>query len=238
MKRVVVGALAVSLISAVLVVAPAATSQAIDGTDFKFYSVAGDLPYAMNQEFSQADLAQVGLGEYELAGAPSAEAPLAEAPIQEVPSNAEVSPQEAADIGIQYIPAPDGTYNVLSTFYDRQGRSMLIRRGWSDGAGGGFGYTKVVNYHNLSLRAVQAVARNYFSAPSSGTKRTYNANVNYVTCYTRLGLRYCKITKTTVVIMPVDFRYLSDGKSFGVVTAYCTGYYPRCPDWVKNAANA
>lgn len=29
-----------------------------------------------------------------------------------------------------------------------------------------------------------------------------------------------------------------DGKYFGVVTAYCLGYYPRCPDWVKNAANA
>lgn len=228
----------IALATSILVVAPATTSQAVNGTDVKFYSVAGDLPYGVNEEFPQSQLSQVGLGEYELAGAPQAEAPLSEVPMQETPSSAEVSPSEAADIGIQLAPAPDGTYNVLSTFTDRQGRSMLIRRGWSDGLGGGFGYTKVTTYHNLSLRAVQAVSRNYFSAVTSGTKRTYSATVNYVTCYYRLGVRYCKINTSTVVVMPVDFRYLSDGKSFGVVTAYCSGYYPRCPDWVKNAANA
>lgn len=73
------------------------------------------------------------------------------------------------------------SYATVSTWYDRAKRFIRLRQGYWNGTSG-FGYTKISNYHNLNVRALQATTRYYTSATLSGTVRTYWAPVNYVVC--------------------------------------------------------
>lgn len=132
--------------------------------------------------------------------------------------------------------APSGSYATVSTWNDRQGRFTRLRLGYWTGSSG-FGYTKVKNYHNLTVAALKATTKNYTSHwVESGPTRVYLAPVNHISCSGWWIFRKCKVIETTVVRLIHSNRTLSDGGYFGVVTAYCSGY-TRCPDWVKNAAN-
>jgi len=59
----------------------------------------------------------------------------------------------------------------------------------------------------------------------------------HVECKGSWIFKSCRATETLALVVAVDFRKLKDGSSFGVVTAFCDGHLPTCPDWVKNSIN-
>ena len=69
----------------------------------------------------------------------------------------------------------------------------------------------------------------------AGSKYNFTTPVHRVRCSGWWVFRQCQIVETVDVTVGVDFRPVGSG-SFGVVTAFCSGP-PRCPDWVKTAAN-
>ncbi|WP_141761932.1 hypothetical protein [Kytococcus sp. HMSC28H12] len=149
--------------------------------------------------------------------------------------------QGARELESLALPAPDGRYNTVSHWKDGEGRGVHLRKGYYEPATAftkerGFGHIKMYRKHNVTKTAAYASTRMYASTIKKDEKREYLAPVNYVTCSGRWIFRTCKVTARTILVTIHDGRTLRDGKSFGIVTSYCTGYI-RCPDWVKRAAN-
>ncbi|WP_277209170.1 hypothetical protein [Isoptericola croceus] len=119
---------------------------------------------------------------------------------------------------------------VLYSWRDNKGKTVNLRRNIN---------TKIVDKHNLTWRVPRAVTQHpnkrWFV---SGKKYSYQTRVLNVRCTGRLWWRKCKVVGSTQVLTSVDFRTnTSDGRAFGVTTAYCLGYAGRCPSYVKNAVN-
>ncbi|WP_157017981.1 hypothetical protein [Cryptosporangium arvum] len=130
---------------------------------------------------------------------------------------------------------PDPRYDVVDSWSDATGATVYLRRGSWNGKTG-WGYEKVTRYHNLNVAAVRLTTR-YPESRSlvAGTKYNYVTPVHHVRCSGWWLFRRCEIVETVDVTVGVDFRNVGSG-SFGVVTAFCSGD-PKCPDWVRNAAN-
>ncbi|MFG1922280.1 hypothetical protein [Cryptosporangium sp. NPDC048952] len=131
---------------------------------------------------------------------------------------------------------PDPRYEVIASWKDNTGAVVYLRRGSWNGKNG-WGFEKVTRYHNLNIAAVRLTtqfpeSRNHIS----GHKYHFTTPVHHVRCTGWWIFRDCQIVETVDVTIGVDFRDVGNG-SFGVVTAFCTGD-PRCPDWVKGAANS
>lgn len=129
---------------------------------------------------------------------------------------------------------------IMSAWVDRFRYRNLIRRGYYDAARDrGFGFDKVYWKHNLTVGAVRATTRGaQVRYPIGGTTYNYEADVLRIRCTGSGWARTCKAVEKRVVIAGHDFRTNTpDGLAFGIVTAFCRGSI-RCPDWVKNAANA
>ncbi len=138
------------------------------------------------------------------------------------------------------IPTPNSTYRVVSSWKDYRNRTVYLRLGWNNNAGRGFGYKKVVEYHNLNTSATKALTKYPSSVKyKSGSAYEYRTVVHRIDCTGWWLWKKCRVGATTTMIGTVDFRTVQPHASgtFGVVTAYCSGYVPRCPSWVKKAAN-
>lgn len=128
-------------------------------------------------------------------------------------------------------------YQILHRWSDRYGATNIIRRGYYNSADDkGFGNDKFYWKHNLTAGAVKATTRYGTRTFVSGSKYNYHIKVWRVKCSGWGPWRKCKVVEEKTVRVAHDFRKLTDGSPFGVVTAFCLGVV-KCPDWVKNAIN-
>lgn len=132
-------------------------------------------------------------------------------------------------------------YSTVTTWLDNAKRTVWLRYGWTTtNKGGGFGLNKIVLWHNINANVAREVTKHpRHKKYISGQKYNYDAIVYRHICTGKGWFRTCKTIDFVTVIVSVDFR--TDPKNFkgtfGVVTAYCVGYTPRCPDWVRRVAN-
>jgi RHS repeat-associated protein len=94
---------------------------------------------------------------------------------------------------------------------------------------------KIWAKHNLSPQAVQTVTEGPDSWYTEDYKRSktvveYHAIVELIDCldYTP----FCWSAESHDVRVVVDYRWVDETTTYGVVTAYCVGLV-RCPDWVN-----
>lgn len=125
--------------------------------------------------------------------------------------------------------APSDQYKIRNRWLDRKGFGVTQR--W--GPQGGFGFRHHNYDHNLSTRSV------YLTTSSSDSRDRYVTGskwewYNYANRYTCRWYG-CRLQERVKVIVPVDYRLLSDSSNFGVVTGYCAGYPGFCPSWVNDA---
>lgn len=137
---------------------------------------------------------------------------------------------------------PADRFDIVGEWKDRDGGSVVMRKGWWDGGNAGFGMTKIDQKHNLSLAAVKATTMYPRPGPTGKEQigpTTYNwrTDVLHVECSGWWIFRTCEVTEVKSVLAGIDYRKLGDGKSFGAVTAFCEGVQGRCPGWVRNAIN-
>ncbi|MEU7135649.1 hypothetical protein [Streptomyces sp. NPDC046261] len=146
--------------------------------------------------------------------------------------------------GEKTLAGPD---DVVGEWKERDGWDTVMRRGYYDPVlDRGFGLTKVEQKHNLTLKAVRATTKYprpgaTGKEPLSGSSTTYNyrTEVLHVRCSGWWIFRTCRVVDVKTIRAGVDFRVPpgGDGKSKGVITAFCEGVPGRCPDWVKNSIN-
>lgn len=130
-------------------------------------------------------------------------------------------------------------YSVVSSWLDNARRTVYLRYGESNPLGGGsFGYTKISGYHNLNINVVKLVTqhpnRKTFVA---GQKYNFEARIYRQVCSGWYVFRKCKTVESLNAVVGVDYRTSPTQfvGTFGVTTAFCQGYIPRCPDWAKSA---
>lgn len=132
-------------------------------------------------------------------------------------------------------------YNSIEEWNDVDDWASHMRLGWWDGGDRGFGLEKIEQKHNLDTRIARAVTqrpRGYWVGspeknPENGEAFEYFGNFVKIDCSPIACLPFPSIDTEEVRVVH-DFRRLSDGRPFGVVTAYCTGK-TVCPDWVKDS---
>lgn len=202
----------------------APTPQTENSADTVHFGVLGDLPVMADGSVPQETLDGLGLSAQRLeeirvsqyTGAPSL---LSSDPVDRMQA-----------LGT-------GSYDIIDTWNDRMGHQIVLRRGYYSGDSG-FGWTKIVQKHNLTTKAVWAATA---GPPTrtfvAGSKYDYFAPVFHVKCSGWWIFRTCRVTEQTTIKTGVDFRTVNDGKAFGVVTSFCLGHDGACPDWVKNAIN-
>ncbi|GHG49705.1 hypothetical protein [Streptomyces griseocarneus] len=140
-----------------------------------------------------------------------------------------------------------GPDDIVGEWKERDGWNTVMRRGYYDPAlDRGFGLTKVDQKHNLSLAAVKATTKYprpgaSGKEPLNGSSTTYNyrTEVLHIKCSGWWIFRTCRVVDVKTIRAGVDFRVPpgGDGKSKGVITAFCEGVPGRCPDWVRNSIN-
>lgn len=206
----------------------------------------GDAVFSDGAEFGLGDLQQYGIGQAVVEQLGRGETVTPE------PDNVELGPpveppvdepvEFAAPAATVLAPAAaDPRYSIAGEWKDKWNTPLVIRNGWWSGADAGFGLTKVTGKHNLTLRAVRATTK--YPRPVggkthiSGSKYEYRTDVLHVECSGVWIFKRCKVTDRKTILVAADFRQITDGKPFGVVTAYCEGVSGKCPDWVKNSIN-
>ncbi|MBT2384934.1 hypothetical protein [Streptomyces sp. ISL-11] len=143
--------------------------------------------------------------------------------------------------------AQAGPDDVVGQWKERDGWDTVMRRGYYNPAlDRGFGLAKVEQKHNLSLKAVRATTKYPRPGPTgkeplAGSRTTYNyrTEVLHVKCSGWWIFRTCRVVDVKTIRAGVDFRVPpnGDGKSKGVITAFCENTPGRCPDWVKDSIN-
>lgn len=109
---------------------------------------------------------------------------------------------------------------------------LSLRWGWSDGAGKGFGWRKVSSYHNIrDERALRYLTQGDYWTSTGGKSFRGLSYAIMKACSRRTG--QCQEVERIPVITVVDEALKSDNRNMGVVTAFCDGYWPQCPDWVS-----
>lgn len=153
-------------------------------------------------------------------------------------------PEDEAEFASALAGSTGGVqYSPVTTWLDSAKRTVYLRYGWTDPKkGGGFGLNKIVLYHNMSINVAREVTKHpVHRRYISGQKYNYDAIVYKHVCQGWGIFRTCKTVDFVTVVVSVDFRTSPAPKQwsgpFGLVTAYCQGYTPRCPDWVKRVAN-
>ncbi|MGH2369307.1 MAG: hypothetical protein ACRDI2_14025, partial [Chloroflexota bacterium] len=205
------------------------------------FAVFGALPQNLGAEFGHDELLAMGVDIAKvdtLQGRNSVAAPDTYPELDGAPATPGVgSDDPVQDLDPQAMAPTSSSYRVLSTWRERYGLRVYLRQGYWTGSSG-WGYTKLSRYHNLNTAAVRATTKYPRSrAHTGGAAYRYETPVHHVRCSGWWIFRRCRIVETISAYAIVDYRLLRDGTTFGVVNAYCSRYRPRCPDWVKNAAN-
>lgn len=97
--------------------------------------------------------------------------------------------------------------------------------------------TKLKDKHNLKIATVKTWLPKSATTFTKGTRKEYVKGLTKIECAANiLGVVKCRNTGEKVnLLFVVDFRIDSTtNKQVGLVTAYCDGYYYRCPSWVNS----
>jgi hypothetical protein len=113
---------------------------------------------------------------------------------------------------------------IVSSWTDIAGRRVVIRQ---------IPYDKVTGRHGLQLRTVRRVIQLVNRVHDGGTAYRYETYAREYRC----SIWSCTVLREQLIRVVVDFRILTDGQPFGVVTAYCPGAGDLCPAWVNTAIN-
>lgn len=117
-------------------------------------------------------------------------------------------------------------WDLLYSWTDFQGTRVAMR--WGTGS---WGYVKITKKHNVDASTAKASTR--FADPSGfsvqRTARVYFAPVLHIKCRLKLLCRFAGKT---------DVKTVNETRNDqGVITTFCPGYQPRCPDWVRKAGH-
>lgn len=133
----------------------------------------------------------------------------------------------------------DPKYRVVATWKDRFNRTIYLRAGYNTVVDyRGFGLAHMWGKHNVTTAVARTVTKTD-TRPDyvSGEKWNFDAKAQRWLCSGWGFWSSCKLTGNINVRVAHDFRHAKPYPgSFGIVTAYCTGYV-RCPDWVQRTAN-
>ena len=126
---------------------------------------------------------------------------------------------------------------VVANFTDAAGRPVLLRRGWYDGGGGGFGWDKITQKHRITnINLLEKILKNPNGGEQDGpTSRRYFGFAQRFSC--DISGRCTEVERIRLKAV-VEFRDdPSMGGQKGVITAYCEYGRPDCPSWVNNVRN-
>lgn len=129
---------------------------------------------------------------------------------------------------------PSDRHKILAYWHDKTGLYVLERYGYWDPAypKNGFGWRKAYYKHDLTTSALKTITGKYFNYDNVGGYRwVYKTTMTELTCTYTQG---CWVTDRLTALASFE-RSNFDGSMFGLVTAYCEGYYGKCPSWVKNS---
>ncbi len=86
-----------------------------------------------------------------------------------------------------------GPYTVVDSWKAKTGETVYLRVGRWDG-NSGWGYTKLVNYHNLTTAAVRAATQYPKTVVNQGgTTRRFETPVDHVECHGSWIFRKCEV---------------------------------------------
>ncbi|WP_162802860.1 hypothetical protein [Ornithinimicrobium avium] len=218
------GALALGVFVGMMASGPPPVLASLDADPNNYgavsFSAFGDVPVAADNSVSMHDLQAIGISSADIDRA--------------MTDGAGAWADEDTDME----PMGTGIYQRLSSWTDYRGRKIQVRLGyWDPGGDSGWGYAKYSGKHNLTTRAVRAATAYTPNWEDQASSTVYYQVVHKYECTGWGPWRTCKVVGSTTVRTVHDRRVLTDGDPKGVVTSYCLGYWPRCPDWVKNAAN-
>lgn len=122
------------------------------------------------------------------------------------------------------------------------GNIVVIRRGYYDSeTDRGMGLDKVTYKHGLNESRLRRSLREHCpNDESSPGAQIYMDPQTMTDCsYLTPGSLLCEDTEISTAIRTIvnNATKQSDGRSRGVITAYCTGYEPKCPTWINSSNN-
>ena len=128
--------------------------------------------------------------------------------------------------------APPGSYDIIATLncrcYNGQ-KTIAYRRGYYAPPNAGFGHTKVLQKHNMYTPVVEFIVEGPNNSHTDGEAgRAYAYASHFVNG---------RLVEVVQLWAGYDTRFVSNNRSFGIVTAYCQGYQGYCPQWVNQAIN-
>jgi hypothetical protein len=148
-------------------------------------------------------------------------------------------PMTSGPAGTAQAALSSSVNDILWHWGDKSNRMIIYRRGYYSPPNSGWGDAKIQGKHNMNYKTAWATTRYPqpgYPVGAGGSSLEYRTPVYHVKCSGWWIFRTCRIVETVTSRAVVDFRKLSDGWAFGVVTNYAIGYV-RAPDWVKNAIN-
>ena len=119
---------------------------------------------------------------------------------------------------------------MVRTFANGVGDGVPYRVGYVGGgsSGAGFGQSKVIGKHKITNdEIVGAVVRSPGKTQQQGNLWVHEKEA-------RLVSLFGDDERLTVRVVINYGSWLGEGRQ-GVVTAYCIGYNPECPEWVNTA---
>lgn len=118
---------------------------------------------------------------------------------------------------------------IVASFTNPTGGSVLYRRGWHGGGSTGFGYDKVVHKHGITNNQIVRAAVRY---PQVVRQETTSRWVHEKQA---LLMGFGGVSQTVIVRVVIEYHGWQGPGQMGVVTAYCVGIRGKCPEWVNRA---
>lgn len=143
----------------------------------------------------------------------------------------------ATTAGVAHAAPPpfDQQKQVVATFVDAAGRTVLLRRGYYDG-GGGFGWDKITAKHRIAnANLVEKIVKNPNGGEQQGSARVYRGFAQRFRC--DISGR-CQEVERIPLKAVVEFGADPNlGGQKGIITAFCEIGRPDCPSWVNTVSN-
>lgn len=122
--------------------------------------------------------------------------------------------------------------DIIDSWYDPRGALINIRAGaWNPNTGAGWGWRKMNYKHDLSTASAKVITTKYFERIGQGSAIRYRATLKHIVCLHTSG---CVVEQTVTARAIIEFKNW-DGKTQGLLTAYCEGWDGPCPYWARDA---
>lgn len=158
-----------------------------------------------------------------------------------------VVPRAGSPYDPRHLAAHDSK-EVLETLKDACGNTVVVRRGYWSGdpaSSGGYGRDKAEWKHNIEAydSVIYDTIRGQCGREVEPGKLQYDRTIEQQTCWPVPGGFSCSPNGVTVNVRVIVITGRDvDGKpvtkaedQMGLLTAYCVGYDPECPDWINNS---